>query len=397
MVCMVCKLKKSISNLLDNDISNFMILLILLGLKKISLIGIFMCFPLYDFLICETKAGFYPPSSRLLVSDHSMQDVRAKIFPFKRRKVEAPEVITLITLPVRRKERSLSSLVVGTPKVSTQTTTTGKQTKPFPIKSPASRGSKFSIEKGEDLIPGHPEKSSSAETIKKLNQNLRKNSSVAEASQHASNEKTENSDEQWDTKSDLWQPLNCLVEVANRTKSFKSNSQSSDGKLECSQGPDNDIHVRKIKLKGSKDNCKGENEKNNPATGSSEPAECKRLHRIHCEKATVFGDSGISSQDASNTVSAKQKRRFGPVWFSLVTCENQKGVASLPQIPASYLRIKDGSIPVSFIHKYLMKKLNLNTEAEVRKVQYDFGYNVVNYMCDTTLPLILYHLQPFMF
>ncbi|KAJ8749543.1 hypothetical protein K2173_025738 [Erythroxylum novogranatense] len=313
--------------------------------------------------ICNIVLGSVPMEK--LRPDHSMQDVRAKIFPFKRRKVEAPEVITPITPPVRRKERSLSSLVVSTPKVSTQTTTTGKRTKPFPRKSPASRGSNFSIEKEEDLIPSHPEKSSSAETIKKLNQNLRKNSSVAEASQHASNEKTENSDEQWDTKSDLWQPLNCLVEVANRTKSFKCNSQSSDVKLECSPGPDNDSHVRKIKLKGSKDNCKGENEKNNRATGSSEPAECKRLHRIRRKRAAVFGDSGISSQDASNTVSSKQERRFGPVWFSLVTSENQEGVAPLPQIPASYLRIKDGSIPVSFIHKYLMKKLNLNSEAEV--------------------------------
>ncbi|KHN14700.1 E3 ubiquitin protein ligase DRIP2 [Glycine soja] len=43
----------------------------------------------------------------------------------------------------------------------------------------------------------------------------------------------------------------------------------------------------------------------------------------------------------------------------------RKGDFPLPQISACYLRIKDGTVPVSFIQKYLMKKLNLASEAEV--------------------------------
>lgn len=37
----------------------------------------------------------------------------------------------------------------------------------------------------------------------------------------------------------------------------------------------------------------------------------------------------------------------------------------MPQISTSYLRIKDGKMPVSSIQKYLVKKLDLKSEAEV--------------------------------
>jgi E3 ubiquitin-protein ligase DRIP len=48
-----------------------------------------------------------------------------------------------------------------------------------------------------------------------------------------------------------------------------------------------------------------------------------------------------------------------------VASNNQEGETSLPQIPSNYLRIKDGSIPVSYIQKYLMRKLDLKSETEV--------------------------------
>ncbi|KAF2314809.1 hypothetical protein GH714_036697 [Hevea brasiliensis] len=165
------------------------------------------------------------------------------------------------------------------------------------------------------------------------------NSSSAEASQPASNNEADNGAESWDGKSDLWQPLNCLVEVANRTKSFKPTSQVSDAKLESTHDPDNEPHVQ--------------------STGP------KRLRRIRRKKASNFGYLGISSQAVLDAASAKHERRAGPVWFSLVASEDQEGDAPLPQIPANYLRIKDGNLPVSFIQKYLMKKFDLASEAEV--------------------------------
>ncbi|GJX66462.1 6-phosphogluconate dehydrogenase-like protein [Tanacetum coccineum] len=59
--------------------------------------------------------------------------------------VKAPEAVPS-ALPSRRKKRSLSSLVVSTPRVSTQTTMTGKRSRLASRKK--SRGSTFFVEKG---------------------------------------------------------------------------------------------------------------------------------------------------------------------------------------------------------------------------------------------------------
>lgn len=104
--------------------------------------------------------------------DHSLQDVRTKIFPFRRRKVKAPEVVAPIVLPAKRKERSLSSLVVNGPKVSTQSNLTGRRTKPVSRKSTAFRGPSFSIakpvKKEEYYGENDYESRSSAETLTKV-------------------------------------------------------------------------------------------------------------------------------------------------------------------------------------------------------------------------------------
>uniref|UniRef100_A0A6M2EGG2 RING-type domain-containing protein n=1 Tax=Populus davidiana TaxID=266767 RepID=A0A6M2EGG2_9ROSI len=318
--------------------------------------------------LCNINLGCIPLEK--LRPDHNLQDVRSKIFPYKKRKVEAPEVVESVTLPViRRKERSLSSLVVSTPKVSTQTTTTGRRTKPFPRKAAALRGSGFSIEKPikkeHDRAEDSPESSSSPETPKKFNQNTRQNSSSAEPSQPAPDDEAENGAEPRDGKSDLWQPLNFLVEVANRTKSFKSIPQVNDAKLESRPVRDNEPQVHKTKFKENKDKSKVKDEKNNIDNVSEGTVEPKRLRRIRRKKAAFNNVSGISSPAVLHTAAAKQERRNGPVWFSLLASEEQEGDAPLPQIPSSFLRLKDGNVPVSFIQKYLVKKLDLTSEVEV--------------------------------
>lgn len=61
-------------------------------------------------------------------ADHNLQDVRSKVFPFKSKKVNAGEVESPITLPFKRKERSISSLVVNTPRIK-PTGLTGRRTR----------------------------------------------------------------------------------------------------------------------------------------------------------------------------------------------------------------------------------------------------------------------------
>jgi E3 ubiquitin-protein ligase DRIP len=122
---------------------------------------------------------------------------------------------------------------------------------------------------------------------------------------------------------DLWKPLNCLVEVANRTKSFKSNSQGSDAKLEPTQAKDTEGQGRKSKIKEIKRRSKVEDEKNITDPVSSEIGKPKMLRRVRRKREPAFGESGISPQAMLDLASARQERRFGPVWFSLVASEDQ--------------------------------------------------------------------------
>lgn len=79
-----------------------------------------------------------------------------------------------ISLPAKRKERSLSSLVVSTPKVPLQTGLTGKRTKGSTRKASALRGCGFVIEdKKEDSAEDRPISSSSPDSFVKITQNKR--------------------------------------------------------------------------------------------------------------------------------------------------------------------------------------------------------------------------------
>lgn len=110
--------------------------------------------------------------------DHNLEDLRAKIFPSKRRKVKTPEVAPVVLPPVRRKERSLSSLVVNSPRVSSHATTTGRRTAAAAariaaiLRTPRASSEKR-VKKEDDSAEDRSESSSSLETSEKFNQNKR--------------------------------------------------------------------------------------------------------------------------------------------------------------------------------------------------------------------------------
>ncbi|KAM3373736.1 E3 ubiquitin protein ligase DRIP2 isoform X1 [Capsicum galapagoense] len=326
--------------------------------------------------ICKIDLGCIPLEK--LRPDHTLQDIRAKIFPYKRQKVQAPEAVPSITQapepvpsvtpPIRRKERSLSSLVVSTPRVSTQTGTTGRRSKSVARK--LLRGSTFSVEKpvkkDESSAEDQLHSASSPETLNKFTQNIKQNSSSVELfGQPTPDNETENGMDQWKSKVDLWKPLNCLVEVANRSKSAKFTSQGSTVISEHPQSIDNEAHVRKPKAKrhGQEINVHDDNNNNGLAhLGTDKP---KKMRRNSQKKATSDGGFIISPQTVLDAITTKCERRNNPIWFSLMASEDKEGDAPLPQISASYLRIKNGSVPVSYIQKYLMRKLDLTSEDEV--------------------------------
>lgn len=315
--------------------------------------------------VCNIDLGCVPEEK--LRPDHNLEDIRAKVFPYKRKYIEAPEVMPSIALPVKRKERSLSSLVVSTPKVSMKTGLTGRRTKGVAKKAAAPRGSSFSIRehfKERDSSDNCPESSSSPESIKKVAQHRRQNSSMADHFNDESPSKGAYNDaESREGKVDRWTPLNCLLEAANRTKPSKLNIQEpSLSELEPLYVPDNEVMPEtKIKQRGQKSKIQD---------GKSGmmllPAQVKRrrLRAMERKREAASMELCASTQVLLNE-GAKSSRRNGPIWLSLVASNDHEGDVPLPQISSCYLRIKDGNLPVSFIQKYLVKKLGLSDEAEV--------------------------------
>ncbi|KAI7750251.1 hypothetical protein M8C21_015960, partial [Ambrosia artemisiifolia] len=302
--------------------------------------------------ICNIDLGCVPLEK--LRPDHSLQDVRWKIFPSKRRRVKAPEAVPSVTLPLRRKERSLSSLVVCTPRVSPQTNLTGKRSKGPSRKKP--RGSSFSVDKSvkkeDDSMEDHQDSSSSREISNKLTQNLRQNSSAGNPSSDPSPDKETNNG-----KVDLWKPFNYLLEVTNRSKSSKFTSQGSTVNSETPITPKNEGNARKIKGKDQLQRSKFQDENGRSDVDVTESAKPKK-RKYRKKKA---GSQAVLDADANNSVGDK---RVTPIWFHLVPSAEQEG-EPLGQIEGSFVRLKDGNIPVSVIQNFVMGKLKLGSEHEL--------------------------------
>ncbi|CAI0448987.1 unnamed protein product [Linum tenue] len=315
--------------------------------------------------VCDIDLGCLPVEK--LRPDHNLQDLRSKMFPSKRRKVHpTTEVVTSVALPAKRKERSLSSLVVSAPKVPVQTNSTGRRSKAGPRKNPGLRGCSFTTEESnkdeeEDSAEEdhHPISSSSPESQNKIPQ--RKKPSNEQKQMDVNSE--DDDGEVVEGKADLWTPLNCLVEAANTTKSLTSNSQQVQSVANSeilSTGPDlKSRNQNKEPDQGlnSEDDGKGSNNLVAP------PMKRRRLTAARRREA-LLEELSASAQAVLDSAINKVNRRNCPVWFSLVASE-KRGDASLPQIPACYLRIKDGKMPVSFIQKYIVKKLELSSDTEV--------------------------------
>ncbi|KAJ9180087.1 hypothetical protein P3X46_008372 [Hevea brasiliensis] len=316
--------------------------------------------------VCNIDLGYLPVEK--LRPDHNMQDIRAKIFPFKRRKNNASEVMPSIALPAKRKERSLSSLVVSTPKVPMQIGLTGRRSKAGARKAAAFRCS-FTVDESnrkEDSSEDHPMSSSSPGSPNKIVQNKRQDSSVGDLLNTLRHkEEPEDDVEIIEGKADLWTPLNCLVEAANRSKSSKSNLQGlslakseplsapggefqspvTKSGAESPNGHDSEVYMPKSRNKEHGQDMKVQDVKNGI---NSLHASVKRRRLTARKRAAMAEELSASAQVMLNAAGAKSNRRNCPIWFSLVASKDQ-----------------DGKMPVSFIQKYLVKKLDLASEAEV--------------------------------
>ncbi|CAM8925922.1 unnamed protein product [Rhodiola kirilowii] len=334
--------------------------------------------------VCNIDLGCIPVEK--LRPDHSMQDIVSKIFYSKRSSVKLPEVtVPSISLPIKRKERSLSSLVVSTPKVSLQTNLTGRRTKASK-RSAAQGGSQFSAEEPneKEQYVNNCADSSSSEALNRFpNKRQAKETSTTpdpcNPKSHGGAGETES--EPWQRQAEIWTPLNCLLEVATGTKPSKYDYQDvSTPKPEPDDFPKKEYLMSRNKAKsdkfdegelymyGSKDTENGHRmkmeEDDKARTLLAGEVRSRRLHAMK-KKRSAAAAKLVPPQVVLNAMRDKPDRRNSPIWFSLVASTDQEGCTPLPQISANYLRVKDGNLPVAFIQKYLTKKLDLADESQV--------------------------------
>ncbi|WJX12530.1 RING-type E3 ubiquitin transferase [Trifolium repens] len=148
-------------------------------------------------------------------------------------------------------------------------------------------------------------------------------------------------------KAAMCEPLNWLVETTKKNNSCILVDSS-----------DNDSHhVTKFEVKNHCNNHQTELEdnQNDPKSSSLK----FKLKRVEEKRVKFFEDLNLPALPENES-----KEDYGSFWFSLVASKEQE-LGALPQISSPYLRVKDGSLPVSHIKKYIVKKLNLANEAEV--------------------------------
>ncbi|CAN6323250.1 unnamed protein product [Urochloa humidicola] len=311
--------------------------------------------------VCKIDLGCTPTEK--LRPDHSLQDVRSKLFPFKRKMIKAEEVSSPVSPPTKRKERSISSLVVNTPKVK-PTGLTGRRTRAVARKAAAAAAAlrdlgpiiEDPVKKEIDSCDSHS--SNLPANSSKAPQTRRQIPSNAEASNHSTKD-TEGDSKGLADKAELWQPLNCLVEAANRTKPFRSSSQNPGFKGEHINGSPSSTYASKTKARENQQKSKIEDDKKDVPMPPVLP---KRRGQGTTRRRRELQAPADAKPDAA---AAHNEKKFSSIWFSLIASFDQQGDPPLPQIPSHYLRIKDGNVPASSIQKYLMQKLSLPSESEV--------------------------------
>ncbi|KAK8915903.1 hypothetical protein KSP39_PZI023231 [Platanthera zijinensis] len=105
--------------------------------------------------------------------------------------------------------------------------------------------------------------------------------------------------------------------------------------------------------------------------GSSAPALTERSPGAPAAASTSYGAAGErfgrrneTSGSDLRVVAEPQRQRSG-VWVALRPAENQVNEPFLPQLPKSFLRIKNERMTVRLLMRYLANKLGLHDESEV--------------------------------
>ncbi|KAH7844200.1 hypothetical protein Vadar_025362 [Vaccinium darrowii] len=328
--------------------------------------------------VCDAYLGCKPLQE--LSPDPTVQDIRDKILnPSTRIKKSEdskpgpsnppPAFINLeetednlVPLPARRKQRSLSSLV-GQPKALNQTVTTGRNMTPEKAgKRYPSRGSSLWIK--EPTEEDVRRRSSPPLSLRKFTQPRKRTFHAAQSSKGKMPQKGADDPvvKPLEGTSDMWKPLNCLVEAADMTRLENPTmpvlvKKSEPSSIHSGAPPTNKMKSKERRVHFKDDEGRASN------LEPSGLAKHKNVCGVQRGKDAASGN--IAPQAMVNAASTMCYEEVHPIWFSLVASDSQEGDAPLQQIPSGYLRVKNANLPVCFIQKYIAKKLNLYSEAEV--------------------------------
>ncbi|KAG6527106.1 hypothetical protein ZIOFF_009199 [Zingiber officinale] len=263
--------------------------------------------------VCNIHLGCLPVEK--LRADHNLQDLRAKIFPLKKPKNGACDSAPSIILPVRRKEISLSSLV-NSPRVTAQTGPTGRRKKSVGNKTAAFHGCESAVCKNEDdTTDKFVKKSSSNGNSIKQSLSGRQACSNSNSSYSNANKNTENGDKTIEDREELWEPLNCLVEAANRTKSSRSGSQNPIIKPEKKKLLDGDTNTNKTIIEHLHES-KAQDEKDGNFQTARMKVKARSLKAVNEKKGTLVNST-------QTLLDAQSDKKIAPLWFSLVASSDK--------------------------------------------------------------------------
>lgn len=148
------------------------------------------------------------------------------------------------------------------------------------------------------------------------------NSSNTESSkQNMSNKDTEDHAKPCEGKTDMWKPLNDLVEAASKTRPIKLTRHGPVDKSVLSDGRDNETHVPKTKIKEHGNKLKGHGDENGSTPTPSGSRKPRKLPGVRQRRAVSKGLKFPAQ--AMVKANSKRDRRFSPIWFSLVSSNDQ--------------------------------------------------------------------------
>lgn len=319
--------------------------------------------------ICNVYLGCLPQEK--LRPDNNLQELRMKIFPIKKSK-EPDGTSSQQTMSSRRKKKLLSSLVIDTKPMSKRLEM--GRAKALRKKAGMSGVSVSKPQAGRDANKGNdnPEWIHSPKRSKKPSMASKKQRILGEeepfhisSSVKRSPHHIETSEKKED-RSPNWEWLAFLAEAAERTEDSNMPTLALPAyKME----ENNNTNMKTIK----KFKRKPRQSTHGSMTSVRSKEARKFLHRNMTDETLTSSSNGsVKALDiekhvataAENVFSDKSHKRLHPIWLSLLASEDLSE-DSYPQIPKRYIRIKDGTIPVSYIKRYLVQKLDLRDESEI--------------------------------